>query len=77
MRDLDDPLGELKKEGRGALNIIDLANFSTCSFIATDDLGQLHADGTFEVFGRCEGAEVRGCNLLFAWFAILFFETSN
>ena len=66
MRDLDDPLGELKKEGRGALNIIDLANFSTCSFIATDDLGQLHADGTFEVFGRCEDAEVRGCNLLFA-----------
>ncbi len=48
----------------GVINIIDLANIDTCSFIATDDLGKLYADGTFEVSGRLDNADIRGCNLL-------------
>ena len=48
----------------GVINIIDLANIDTCAFIATDDLGKLYADGTFEVLGRLDNADIRGCNLL-------------
>ncbi len=48
----------------GALNIIDLANIDTCSFIATDDLGKVYADGSFEVLGRMDNSDVRGCALL-------------
>jgi hypothetical protein len=44
---------------------VDLANFATCSFIATEDLGQVHNDLEFEVFGRLDESEIRGCNLLF------------
>jgi hypothetical protein len=51
-------------EGRtGALNIIDLANIYSCSFIASDDLGRLNDKG-FEVLGRMDNSEIRGCNLL-------------
>lgn len=48
----------------GALNIIDLANIYSCSFIATDDVGRLYADGSFEVMGRMDGSDLRGCSLM-------------
>ena len=48
----------------GVLNLIDLANLDTCSFIATEDLGRIHPDGRFEVLGRLDAAEMRGCNLM-------------
>lgn len=66
VRHLEDPLSGSAKIGRGGLNIIDLANVNTCSFIATDDVGTVLENGCFEVFGRAEGSEIRGCNLLFA-----------
>jgi phenylacetate-coenzyme A ligase PaaK-like adenylate-forming protein len=49
----------------GRLNVIDLANLHSCAFIATDDLGRRHQDGTFEVLGRMDNAELRGCNLMY------------
>lgn len=54
----------VKNVGRGALNIIDLANLYSCSFIASDDLGTVHSNGKFEVLGRMDHAQIRGCNLL-------------
>jgi Acyl-protein synthetase, LuxE len=48
----------------GAINIIDLANVYSCSFIATDDAGKLYADGTFEVLGRLDNSDIRGCSLM-------------
>ena len=48
----------------GALNIIDLANLYSCSFIATDDIGKLYADGSFEVLGRMDNSDIRGCGLM-------------
>ena len=48
----------------GAINIIDLANIYSCSFIATDDAGRLHADGSFEVLGRIDNSDIRGCSLM-------------
>ena len=64
-RELTDPLSILPHGSTGPLNIIDLANLDSCSFIATDDLGIVHADGRFEVLGRVDHSEMRGCNLLF------------
>lgn len=49
----------------GRINVIDLANIHSCAFIATDDMGKLHEDGTFEVLGRIDNAELRGCNLMY------------
>ena len=48
----------------GAINIIDLANIDSCGFIATQDLGKLNEKGCFEVLGRFDNSEIRGCNLL-------------
>jgi hypothetical protein len=63
-REITDPL-VLQKDGKtGVLNIIDLANFDTISFIATEDLGRVHEDGSFEVLGRLDNSDIRGCNLL-------------
>lgn len=63
-RDLSDPLSN-KKEGRGlGLNVIDLANIDTCSFLALQDLGNIYPDGTFEVLGRIDFSDERGCSLL-------------
>ena len=59
-----DPFETLAPGKSGGINIIDLANLDSCSFIQTDDLGKLHPDGRFEVLGRMESAELRGCNLL-------------
>lgn len=52
------------QSGAGILNIIDLANVYSCSFIATDDAGKLNDDGSFEVLGRVDGSDLRGCSLL-------------
>ena len=67
IREEDDPAA--LHDGRdkavsGAVNVIDLANIYSCSFIATDDLGRLHPNGRFEVLGRLDNSEIRGCNLL-------------
>lgn len=66
LRDATDPLSLLPErcQARGGINIVDLANIDSCCFIATEDLGAIHPDGRFEVLGRLNGAEVRGCNLL-------------
>ncbi|MEM8908468.1 MAG: acyl transferase, partial [Bacteroidota bacterium] len=59
-REVTDPL-HLQEQGKsGLLNIIDLANLDTCSFIATDDLGIVHKDGSFEVLGRLDHSDIRG-----------------
>lgn len=63
VRDPNDPFA-ISSSGKGALNIIDLANLNSCAFIATDDLGQVHPNGTFEVSGRLDNSDLRGCNLL-------------
>lgn len=63
-REVTDPL-RLRHDARtGALNLIDLANVDTVSFLATDDLGRVFDDGCFEVLGRMDASDVRGCNLL-------------
>ena len=64
VRDPNDPR-DLSLHGGGCLNIIDLANINSCSFIATDDLGTIYGDGSFEVTGRKDHADLRGCNLMF------------
>jgi hypothetical protein len=65
IRDPQDPLTIYNKPGMtGGINIIDLANIYSCSFIATGDLGRVHDDGGFEVLGRFDNSDVRGCNLL-------------
>ena len=64
-RDPQDPLTLFSQPGRtGGINIIDLANLNSCSFISTGDLGKLHKDGGFEVLGRFDNSDIRGCNLL-------------
>jgi phenylacetate-coenzyme A ligase PaaK-like adenylate-forming protein len=64
IRDTNDPFSYLPHGKTGGINIIDLANQSSCAFIETQDLGKLHADGSFEVLGRFDHSDVRGCNLL-------------
>jgi len=64
VRDPNDPLTLLQQEQTGGLNIIDLANLYSCSFIATGDLGKVYEDGSFEVLGRYDHSDIRGCNLL-------------
>ena len=63
-REITDPLSLQAIGKTGVLNLIDLANFDTCSFIATEDLGRIWQDGSFEVLGRLDHSDVRGCNLL-------------
>lgn len=65
-REITDPLAIQKPGKTGALNIIDLANLDTISFIATDDLGRVYEDGSFEILGRLDASDARGCNLLVA-----------
>lgn len=71
LRDEEDPFalhiaGEICKPQTGAINVIDLANVHSCSFIATDDVGKLYPDGSFEVLGRMDGSDLRGCSLMVA-----------
>ncbi len=64
VRGVDDPMS-ISKSGRGALNVVDLANQYSCSFIATDDAAQVYEDGTFEILGRLDFSDMRGCSLLY------------
>ena len=62
--DLNDPFCFLPPGKTGILNIIDLANIASCAFIQTSDLGKLNTDDTFEVLGRADHSDIRGCSLL-------------
>ncbi len=62
IRDIYDPFSFLENGKSGGVNIIDFANLNSCAFIATDDIGKMNADGSFEIQGRLDGAEIRGCN---------------
>lgn len=64
IREISDPGNWLPPGKTGIICMVDLANVQSCSFIATQDLGKLHEDGSFEVLGRHDQSEVRGCNLL-------------
>ena len=68
LRSEDDPLSMLDADGKplqsGLINVIDMANRHSCSFIATDDLGRIHPGGGFEVVGRLDNSDIRGCSLL-------------
>jgi len=64
IRDVNDPLTLLMPGKTGGINIIDLANLDSCCFIATQDLGKAYKDGPFEVVGRFDNSDVRGCNLM-------------
>ena len=64
MRQPDDPLTLAQTGKKGGINIIDLANIHSCSFIATQDLGTILQDGTFEISGRFDHSDLRGCNLM-------------
>ncbi|MCY3998709.1 MAG: acyl transferase [Flavobacteriaceae bacterium] len=63
--DMTDPFKNLGYHQTGAINLIDLANIDSCSFIATQDLGKLRSETSFELLGRYDHADTRGCNLLF------------
>jgi len=64
IRDINDPFDLLDTGKTGGINVIDLANLNSCSFIATQDLGRLRPDGNFEVLGRFDNSDMRGCNLM-------------
>jgi hypothetical protein len=67
IRDEDDPamvIRDTQKTVQGGINIIDLANIYSCSFIATSDIGKLYPGGSFEVLGRMDNSDIRGCSLL-------------
>lgn len=64
IRDPEDPFSYLSDERTGGINIIDLANLNSCSFIATEDLGKNRPNNSFEVLGRFDHSDVRGCNLM-------------
>ncbi|MCB2219675.1 MAG: acyl transferase [Bacteroidetes bacterium] len=64
IRDTNDPLSLMSHGKTGGINVIDLANLYSCSFIATQDLGKTHPDGSFEVLGRFDTSDIRGCNLM-------------
>ena len=64
IRDAEDPLSLVEQSRTGGINIVDLANYNSCSFIATQDLGKVFKDDSFEVLGRFDHSDIRGCNLL-------------
>ena len=63
-RDTEDALTIQQPNKTGGINVIDLANYNSCSFIATQDLGKVHENGTFEIIGRFDNSDIRGCNLM-------------
>lgn len=63
-RDTEDALSIQEAGKTGGINVIDLANINSCSFIATQDLGRTHKNGSFEVIGRFDNSDIRGCNLM-------------
>jgi phenylacetate-coenzyme A ligase PaaK-like adenylate-forming protein len=64
VRDTGDPLSFIATGRTGGINVIDLANINSCCFIATQDLGKTYDDGSFEVLGRFDSSDIRGCNLM-------------
>ncbi|MES2515333.1 MAG: acyl transferase [Bacteroidota bacterium] len=64
IRDVNDPFSYVKPEKGGGINVIDLANFNSCSFIETKDLGKVNQDSHFEILGRFDNSDIRGCNLM-------------
>ncbi|MDM9631384.1 acyl transferase [Robiginitalea aurantiaca] len=64
IRDTEDPLTHLADRRTGGVDIIDLANQHSCAFISTQDLGKRHPDGSFEILGRFDHSDIRGCNLM-------------
>ena len=64
IRDTNDPFDYIKTGMTGGINIIDLANIYSCSFIETKDLGKIYPDNSFEVLGRFDNSDIRGCNLM-------------
>lgn len=64
IRDIQDPFYFLPPGESGAINIIDLANIHSCAFIETQDIGRMHHDGSFEVLGRTDASDIRGCSLM-------------
>lgn len=64
IRDIYDPFCMIKAGKSGGINVIDLANIHSCSFIETNDIGKLHKKGKFEVMGRFDNSDIRGCNLM-------------
>lgn len=63
-RDVNDPFAYVQHGRTGGINVVDLANVHSCSFIETQDLGISHSNSTFEILGRFDNSEIRGCNLL-------------
>lgn len=64
IRETNDPFAYVSQGRTGGINVIDLANINSCCFIATQDLGKVSGDGSFEVLGRFDNADLRGCNLM-------------
>lgn len=64
IRDINDPFSYVKQQKSGGVNVIDLANLNSCSFIETKDLGKLNQDSHFEILGRFDNSDIRGCNLM-------------
>ncbi len=64
IRDINDPFNYLAEQKNGGINVIDLANLNSCSFIETKDLGKKHNHYTFEIIGRFDNSDLRGCNLM-------------
>jgi hypothetical protein len=62
VRDINDPFGYIS--GTGGINVIDLANIHSCAFIETQDIGKVNKDGSFEIMGRFDNSDIRGCSLL-------------
>uniref|UniRef100_UPI0040496D3F LuxE/PaaK family acyltransferase n=1 Tax=Gelidibacter sp. TaxID=2018083 RepID=UPI0040496D3F len=63
-RDTEDALTILQNGKTGGINVIDLANLNSCAFIATQDLGKVHSNSQFEIIGRFDNSDIRGCNLM-------------
>jgi phenylacetate-coenzyme A ligase PaaK-like adenylate-forming protein len=64
VRDVNDPFSYVKNQKGGGINVIDLANMESCSFIETKDLGKISQDSNFEILGRFDNSDIRGCNLM-------------
>ena len=64
IRDTEDALTYLEDGRTGGVNVIDLANINSCSFIATQDLGKKYPNNSFEILGRFDNSDIRGCNLM-------------
>ena len=63
-RQTDDPFSATRPGKTGGMNVVDLANIDSCAFIETQDLGRIYSDGSFEVMGRFDNSDIRGCNLM-------------